>query len=117
MVGCPNFKNQNASNLEFSLDITDDMVKTKDEIIETNIKEFNHSFELIKENLTIVNPRNFFFKKIFSEAFKELLFTNKAFIDIKKLYIIKYRDKRGFKRESKQINLKLQNYMFKNIMI
>ena len=105
-----------ASNFEMSLDITDDMVKTKDEIIETNIKEFNHSFELIKENLTIVNPRNFFFKKIFSEAFKELLFTNKAFIDIKKLYIIKYRDKRGFKRESKQINYPTNQKNFSNFL-
>ena len=116
LVGCPNFKNQNASNLEFSLDITDDMSRTKEEITELYPKEFIHSFEIIKENITILNPRNFFFKNVFSEAFQDFMFINKSFMDIKNIYLMKYRNRSTVIRETKQINYPTRQKNFFNFL-
>ena len=80
------------------------------------MKEFNHSFELIKENYTILNPRNFFFKKIFSDIYKDFMFENKSFLDIKNIYLMKYRKREGLTRESKQINYPTRQKNYSNFL-
>ena len=88
--------------------------KKKNKINE--IKTFNHSFELIKENLTILNPRNFFLKKIFSDIFKDIMFKNKSFICIKNIYINKFGNKIGLIKESKQIDYPTKQKNYSNFL-
>ena len=106
-------KEQFQNNIEENLE-TPELNKKNSDIQENSIKIFNHSFELIKEKFIFLNPRNFFFKKIFSEAFKDIIFKNKIFIDIKKTYIIKFGQKRGFFKESKQINYPTRQKNYSN---
>ena len=79
-------------------------------------REFNHSFELIKEKYMMLNPRNFFFKRIFSDIFKDILFKNKPFLNIKKIYIIKYYRRIGFTIESKQLDYPSRQKNYSNFL-
>ena len=93
-----------------------DLDQTREETKEICIKEYNHSFEFVKENITIANPRNFFLKNIFSDIFKDLMFKNKSFINIKKIYATKYGKKSGFKLESKQIDYPTRQKNYSNFL-
>ena len=97
--------NPNMNNVEIPLDNKEvvskvEEIKTSKEI---NIKEFSNSLEIVNEN-SILNPRKFFFNIIFSDIYKDITFYNKLFIDIKKLYLIKYSKKNGIQPKSKQKN-------------
>ena len=79
------------NNIEMNLENIDlDQTREETKEICIKIKEYNHSFKFVKENITIANPRNFFLKNIISDIFKDLMFKNKSFINIKKIYATKY---------------------------
>ena len=111
-------KSQNLNNsVELDLDnsefnLTYEEIKEIPEIK----KEFISSLELIKEDFTILNPRNFFFKIVYSNIFKNFIFKNKIFMDIKKIYLIKYRNYTSIQKESKQINYPTKQKNFSNFL-
>ena len=106
---------------EMNLDISEEN-KTNEEIKEKDItftpesNQFNHSYELIKEKYLMLNPRNFFFKKIFSDVYKDLIFKNKTFIDIKNLYLMKSLSKNGIVRETKQLDYPSRQKNYSNFL-
>ena len=106
---------------EMNLDISEEN-KTNEEIKEKDINsspesnQFNHSYELIKEKYLMLNPRNFFFKRIFSDVYKDLIFKNKTFIDIKNIYIIKGRNNKGIIRETKQLDYPSRQKNYSNFL-
>ena len=116
-------KEQQLNDVEIKLENIEDNNKIS-ETNETNeeiknidkIKEFNHSFELIKENYTIFNPRNFFFKRIFSDIYRDFMFENKSFLDIKNIYLMKYRKREGLTIETKQMNYPIKQKNYSNFL-
>ena len=112
---------QDKFNLENKLDYSGENNKIN---IEKNVtkeikkeeREFNHSFELIKEKYMMINPKNFFFKRIFSDIFKDFLFKNKSFVNIKKIYINKFYRNIGFNIESKQLNYPSRQKNYSNFL-
>ena len=114
-------KDISSNNSEANLDITEEN-KSEEEINDKDISiypendQYNHSYELIKEKYLILNPRNFFFKKIFSEVYKDLIFKNKTFIDIKNIYIMINKNRKGFTRETKQLDYPSRQKNFSNFL-
>ena len=109
--------NPNINNVEIPLDNKEvvskvEEIKTSKEI---NIKEFSNSLEIVNEN-SILNPRKFFFNIIFSDIYKDITFYNKLFIDIKKLYLIKYSKKNGIQPKSKQKNYPTRQKNYSNFL-
>ena len=106
---------------EMNLDISEEN-KTNEEIKEKDItsspesNQFNHSYELIKEKYLMLNPRNFYFKRIFSDVYKDLIFKNKTFIDIKNIYLMKYRSENGIVRETKQLDYPSRQKNYSNFL-
>ena len=109
-------KEPSLNDIEKDLENSDFMSTSNEEIKNVNKKEFIHSFELIKKDLSILNPKNFFLKKIFSDIFKNIVFRNKSFINIKYLYIIKYGNRSGFTKESKQIDYPTRQKNYSNFL-
>ena len=115
-------KETSLNNSEANLDISEEN-KTNEEIKEKDIinsspdsNQFNHSYELIKEKYLMINPRNFFFKKIFSDVYKDLIFKNKTFIEIKNIYIMQSARKKGITRETKQLDYPSRQKNFSNFL-
>ena len=104
-----NINNPNQSFIFFDeMNITkfsDDLSYDKEETI------FSSLFEKLKKNGIIYKPRNYFFKRIFSDVFKDIIFHDKAFKSIRLAYLLKYRDF-NINIESKQLNYptKLKNF-------
>ena len=75
-------------------------------------EEFYSSFTKINKENIIYNPKNYFLKIIFSEAFKNLIFNDDAFKLIRATYLIHFRKFKDINKESKQINYptKQKNY-------
>ena len=103
------FNNADMSFRMNSSFIISEELKEKDE---SNYNElFQNSFEKINKYI-ILHPRNYFLKKIFSNVYKDMIFFNKQFINIKKIYLTKFKDLKGLVKESKQIDYpsKQKNY-------
>ena len=107
--------NPNLNNAEMSLDNIVLMSNDINELTDVDIQECPNSFEIFDENL-IINPKNFFLKIKFSNVYKDILFYNKTFIDIKKIYSYKLRNEEGFVRDSKQKNYPTSQKNFSNFL-
>ena len=79
-------------------------------------KELFSTFELISKNTIIYKPKNIFFKIIFSEVFKDIIFNDKTFNKIKNTFFIKYRKNKNINRETKQINYPIRQKNFSNFL-
>ena len=107
----------NITNLEITLESVVVVEKEKKEIKfpEMEIKDFPNSFEYFNNNL-ILNPRSFFLKNIFSEAYKDIIFFNKIFTYIKKFYFLKYGKNKGVTKETKQKNYPTKQKNYSNFL-
>ena len=83
---------------------------------ENEEKVLNNLFEIITQNNLILNPRNFFFKGVFSEIFKNIIFNDNIFKLIRQVYLIKYRKYKNIYKESKQINFPTKQKNFSNYL-
>ena len=106
---CENINNLKAMNLfednsSKSLDIGKGFKKEKE--------SFNH-FELIKSKNCIFEPKNYFFKKIFAEIFKDLLLNDETFKLIKNTYFSKFRQY-DINYDTKQLNYPITQKNFSN---
>ena len=63
------------------------------------------SFDKLINGNVIINPKNYFLKKIFSNIFKDVIFKDRKFQKLKNLYISRYSDKLGFFIKTKQLNI------------
>ena len=114
-----NLKDLYLSNKSLTLKSYDS--KSSDEILllqenENEENDFYDSFELIKKNYFIYNPKNFFFKKIFSDIFKNIIFNDNMFKKIKNVYLIKNRKEQIIYKESKQLNFPIKQRNFSNFL-
>ena len=108
--------NTDLNNVEVIIDnlcINNDEIKEKTEINYNEI--FPNSFEQIEPNL-IIHPRNFFLKNIFSNVYKDIIFHNKLFTSIKKIYLTKYGKKIGLVKESKQMDYPTRQKNYSNFL-
>ena len=114
-------KDLNSNTISNNLEISFDnivVIKKANEIKESaelNIKEFPNTFEIFNEHL-ILNPKNFFLNNIFSEVYKDIIFYNKLFINIKKIYFIKFRKENDINIESKQKNYPTSQKNYSNFL-
>ena len=76
--------------------------------------DYYNSFELIKKGKIINNPKNYFFKIIFSEIYKNIIFQDKAFKIIKSTYLTIYRDYKNVNLDTKQTNYPIIQKNFSN---
>ena len=101
-------QSNNKKNLNSSLDENENknIIDSKKEE-----KQYLNIFEFINKNTIIYNPKNYFFKIIFAEIYKNLIFNDKTFKYIKLAYNIKYRNT-NVNIDSKQMNYptKQRNY-------
>ena len=81
-----------------------------------NNKDLSCTFELISKNTIIYKPKNIFFKIIFSEIFKDIIFNDKTFIKIKNIFFIKYRKIENLSKETRQINYPIRQKNFSNFL-
>ena len=72
------------------------------------------SFEiLVKENI-IINAKNLFFKKIFSQPFKNLIFDDEIFKYIRSCYLVNYKNYKGLDYQTKQLKYPTKQKNFSN---
>ena len=88
---------------------SDDFSFDKEETI------FSGLYEKIKKKGIIYKPKNYFFKKIFSNIFKDIIFHDKTFKSIRLAYLIKYR-KFPISMGAKQINYPTTQKNFSNLI-
>ena len=69
--------------------------------------------DLINENV-IINPKNYYLKIIFSEVFKDVIFKDKKFQKLKRIYISNYRNYEGFFERAKQLEYPTKEKNFSN---
>ena len=60
-------------------------------LLEKEEKDYFHSFKLIENKNNIYSPKNYFFKIIFAEIYKNLIYNDKTFKLIKSSYFLKFR--------------------------
>ena len=101
----------NFINLEEEFNNSDKSIELPEDKEE---KEFFSSFTLINKENIIYNPKNYFLKIIFSEAFKNLIFNDDAFKLIRATYLTKYRQFKDINIDSKQINYPTRQKNFSN---
>ena len=83
-------------------------------ISEKEENEYYNSFELIKKGKIVYNPKNYFFKIIFSEIYKNIIFQDKAFKIIKSTYLSIYRHYKIVNMDTKQTNYPITQKNFSN---
>ena len=108
----------NMTNLEMSFDTSFVVLNKENELEkcnEINIIEFPNTFEINNENI-INHPRNFFLKNVFSNAFKDIIFYNKTFNIIKKIYFIKFRTFSDVNKETKQKDYPTKQKNYSNFL-
>ena len=104
------------SNKSLTLQSFDSKSSDDVKLIENEDNEFYSSFELLIENNIIYNPKNFFFKKIFSDVYKNIAFNDNVFKKIKNVYLIKNRLKQSVSKESKQLNYPIKQKNYSNFL-
>ena len=99
----------NFFNLEEDINNNDKSLELPEDKVE---KEYFSSFTLINKENIIYNPKNYFLKIIFSEAYKNIVFNDNTFKLIRATYLTKFRNYIDINKESKQINYptKQKNY-------
>ena len=107
----PILQNKNAVYINNSRNLTCSVVSINSskyldltKISEKEEKEYLNYFELIKKGKIINNPKNYFFKIIFAEIYKDIIFQDKAFKIIKSTYLTKYRNYKVINLDTKQTN-------------
>ena len=94
-------------------DVPNDNNKSK--ISEKEIdKIFLSSFEIIKKNNIIYNPKNYYFKIIFAQIFRDIIFNDKTFKSLKLSFFSKYKQYERLEKESKQMNYPTKQKNFSN---
>ena len=106
--------NNNNSNQSFIYLDEINITKFSDDFsFDKQINYFIRSFEKIKKNTIIYNPKHYFFKIVFSNIFKNKVFYDKVFKAIKLTYLISNR-KYNINEESKQMNYPTKQKNFSN---
>ena len=77
------------------------------------LKCFSSFDNLINENV-IINPKNYFLKIIFSDVFKDVIFKDRKFQKLKRIYISKYRNLKQFFERTKQLEYPTKEKNFSN---
>ena len=90
--------------------------KREKEKKEKEEKNYLNYFEIINKKNIINNPKNYFFKKIFAEIYKNFIFEDKTFKLIRSTYLSKFRRFKNLNKSTKQINypITLKNYSNSN---
>ena len=104
------FKSNNESKLSSEKD--DD--SSLNFIINGETLNLNSFSDFKGDNKIINNGKQFFLNKIFSEAFKSLLFKDKNFIKIKYTFLIKYRKYKNIGEDTKQIDCPIVQKNYSN---
>ena len=81
-----------------------------------NSKDLFCTFELISKNTIIYKPKNIFFKIIFSEVFKDIMYNDKTFNKIKNTFFMKYRKIANLSKETKQMNYPIRQKNYSNFL-
>ena len=117
-----NLKDLHVSNKSLTLKSLEDLDNSKSsddfKLIEENENddiEYHSGFEIISKNNIIHNPKNLFFKRIFSGIFKNIMFNDKCFQKVKRAYLIKYKNNKICK-ESKQMNYPTKQKNYSNFL-
>ena len=79
-------------------------------------KDFYSSFEMFTNNNIIFNPRKFFFKVIFPLAFKDMIFNDKIFKDIKLAFLLKFMNYDNLTKETKQMAYPVKQKNYSNFL-
>jgi hypothetical protein len=79
-------------------------------------KDFYSSFEIFTKNNIIFNPRKLFFKVIFPLAFKDMIFNDKTFKDIKLTFLLKFRNHNNLTKETKQMAYPVKQKNYSNFL-
>jgi len=79
-------------------------------------KDFYCSFEIFTKNNIIFNPRKFFFKVIFPLAFKNMIFNDRIFKDIKLTFFLKFMNHDNLTKETKQIAYPVKQKNYSNFL-
>ena len=79
-------------------------------------KDFYSSFEMFTKNNIIFNPKKLFFKIIFPLAFKDMIFNDRAFRDIKLTFLLKFRNNNNLIKETKQMPYPVKQKNFSNFL-
>ena len=118
-----NLKDLNLSNKTLTLKSLEELDNSNSsenfELIRQNADEeaeFISTFEAISKNSIIFNPKNFFFKKIFSEIYKNIIFNDKPFKKLRNTYLINFRKNKNVCTESKQMNYPIKQKNFSNFL-
>ena len=102
------------SDNSINIDETDTS-KFSDDLSINKEEPYTSLFSIIKKNNIIYNPKNYFFKIIFSNVFKNMIFKDKVFRAIKLAYLIKFR-KFISNPESKQLDYPVKQKNFSNFL-
>ena len=105
------------NNLSYFTSNIDDIESSKsldnNSISEIEENEYFSKFQLIKKSSNIYRPRNYFFKIVFSEIYKNLIFNDNIFKLIKLQYLSTYRTN-NINISTKQIAFPVKQKNFSN---
>ena len=73
-------------------------------VFEIKQKDCFSSFELFQKENIIINEKSYYFKIIFGEIFKDIIFQDKTFKAIKLAYFMKFRKNKNINMDTKQAN-------------
>ena len=111
-----NKNNDNINNLKtmnlFEVNSSKSLEQQKG--FEKTEKEFFNLFEIIKSKNCIFQPKNYFFKKIFAEIFKDSMLNDKGFKLIKYTYLSKFRYYNNINKDTKQLNYPITQKNYSN---
>ena len=93
-----------------------DITKFSDDLSFDKEESYTSLFSRIKKNNIIYNPKNYFFKIIFSNVFKNIIFKDKVFRTIKLTYLIKYRKFANSNIKTKQLDYPIKQKNFSNFL-
>ena len=113
----PIFQFRNTENLQSVKNLGEDLDSNKSyisKISDINDKEYFSSFENLTKETIINNPKNYYFKIIFAEIYKDLIFNDDTFKSIKSAYLSKYRNFSQIHKDSKQTNYPIKQKNFSN---
>ena len=106
-------KDNKVNNIRFYNTSLDEIEVNNSVDSEDEEREYSNIFELIIKNNIIYNPKNYFFKNIFAEIFKNLIFNDNTFKLIRSAYLSKYRST-NINIDSKQLNYPTRQKNFSN---
>ena len=105
----PNFKVKKSNSLKIN--------RTNDKIIinfEFNCRDCLFLFEKLEKKYIIYNQKNYLMKIIFSSTFKDILFKDKIFQNIRSTYLCTFRQNKALIIKTKQLNYPVREKNFSN---